>query len=82
MGKFNVFVKTAEGASITINDLESCDTVLDLKKKIQAKEGHDPSAIRLIAAGKELTMDDSTMEENEVFKDCTLHMVLRLQGGI
>ena len=81
MGKFNVFVKTAEGHSITVEDMETCSTVMDLKQAIQAKEGHDPANIRLIFSGAELDNDGATLEDYDVMKDSSLHMVLRLQGG-
>jgi len=75
-----IFVKTLTGKTITL-EVECCDTISNIKEKIQDKEGLPPEQQRLIWIGRQYA-DHITLNEMKVIKESVLHLVCRLRGGM
>lgn len=72
-----IFVKTPTGSTITL-EVEPTDRIEDVKEMIQDKEGFLLVEQVLVFAGKTLE-DENTLQDYNIQKESTLHLLLRLK---
>lgn len=75
-----IFVKTLQGKNITL-DIDDTNTIGSIKQKIFEKEGIPVDQQRIVFNGKQLE-DDQTVGNYNIGNESTLHLVLRLRGGM
>lgn len=75
-GNMQIYVKTLKNRSIALN-VDSTDTVTNLKIKIQDKEGISPYHQRLIYNGK-IIENAKMLSDYDIQSGATLYLVLRL----
>lgn len=73
-------VKTLTGRQIEL-DVEPTDTILQVKEKIEEKQGIPPEQQRIIYGGKPLN-DDKQLQEYRIESGCIIHLILALRGGV
>ncbi|KAF8821137.1 ribosomal-ubiquitin protein RPL40 [Cardiosporidium cionae] len=73
-------VRTMGGKTIVLEGVREEDSIMQLKQKVEEKEGMPVDQQRLIAGGKQLE-DHLTIRDYDLKEDSVLHLVLRLRGG-
>lgn len=75
-----IFVKNLNGKTMALM-ISPTDTVENLMKKIQERTDIPPSEQRILFGGKQL-VPDKILADYNISKESTLHLVLRLRGGL
>jgi ubiquitin len=75
-----IFIKTLSGKNITL-DINDSNTIGSIKQMICDKEGIPCDQQRIVYNGKQLE-DNQTIGNYNICNEATLHLVLRLRGGM
>lgn len=75
-----IYAKTLTGKTLAIETVSDL-TIKELKYLIQDKEGCPPDMQRLVFAGRQLE-DSQTLADTNIMNDSTIHVILRLRGGM
>jgi ubiquitin len=75
-----IFLKTLCGKTITL-EVDHDEKTHNIKNKICEKEGIPADQQRLMYLGNQVE-DDRTLDDYGISKEDTLHLVLRLRGGM
>ena len=78
---FEIFIKTLTGKTITYNVDSEMDIAM-VKELVQDKEGIPPDQQRFVFSGKGELEDGRTLSDYGISKEDTIHMILRLRGGM
>jgi len=78
--KFQIFIKSINGKERSA-EVESSTTIKQIKEIMQDKEGINIEEQRLIFGGKNLE-DNRTLADYNIVAENTLHLVLRVRGGM
>ena len=77
---FTIQIKTMTGLFIPITVTPSM-TVLELKLQIKKTEMYEPDQQRIVYSGKQLS-DDNQLKDYSISADATVHLIIRLRGGM
>ena len=77
VSEMQIKIKNLAGKTLTL-DIESGDTIENVKKRVEEKEGIPPSQQRLIFCGRAMA-DAKTVSDYNLQAGNTLHLVLALR---
>jgi hypothetical protein len=77
---FTIQIKTMTGLFHRIPVTPSM-TVMELKRHIQKVELYEPDQQRIVYSGKQLS-DEKQLKDYPISADATLHLIIRLRGGM
>lgn len=78
-GGYQIFMYTEKAETITL-DVESSDTIRDVKDKIYKQSGIHPDTQRIIFAGR-LLKDSDNLDQCNIRKETTLKLYVKRGGG-
>ena len=76
-----ITVKTQQGKTIQINDIDSSTPISAVKQQIEDKEGIPVDSQKLIFNGKMLSDDQTLGDTNGLVDESNLHLLVRRAGG-